>query len=632
MKLRLHRTSRAPHTLHTNMLGERPKLLIVSAEAGKAVALRERVEPIFDVKATTPEGLSAAMETGRFDFLLLGTQRFIDICRGLGQGRARELLDGLADGVLLADLDGRVLWCNDRFLRYDTSTQARIARACRQAVRTMSDPAARGGEARQGQGVGGDGSGVDAVQPAGPQADSSSRRIEVPGTDESTFLEVLVSPIFDDTAQPGGQRVVRMVAGVVSDVSVIRRRRQKQAAIERAGNELVRIDAETIRTQHTGERLRVLEQKIIRSARELLNFDHFAIRLIEPHTGKLELVMSKGLPSAAMELELFAQPDGNGISGYVASTGRSYLCQDTTTDPRYLVGAEGARSSLTVPLRLNDRVIGVFNVEAVRPNAFDEEDRQYAEMFVSSIALALHILNLLVVERVETGQTVGHNVEDELAEPIAELTADLAKLKDQPGDEAAMRRLGADLESLKRRVKDVTAGGGQFILGAEKALTDVTVDPIIAGKRVLVADDEPRIRQVIREVLSRRGAEVVVCQDAQSAIDPLHARAAGRGHAGPGAERAVGEVASHAGGFSLLISDIRLPDKTGYEIFAAAKQTNPGLPVILMTGFGYDPHHSIVRASQEGLQCVLFKPFQAERLIEEVHKALRRDARIDGVP
>ena len=195
-----------------------------------------------------------------------------------------------------------------------------------------------------------------------------------------------------------------------------------------------------------------------------------------------------------------------------------------------------------------------------------------------------------------------------------------------------MRRLGADLESLKRRVKDVTAGGGQFILGAEKALTDVTVDPIIAGKRVLVADDEPRIRQVIREVLSRRGAEVVVCQDAQSAIDTLHARAAGRGHAGPGAERAVGKVASHAGGFSLLISDIRLPDKTGYEIFAAAKQTNPGLPVILMTGFGYDPHHSIVRASQEGLQCVLFKPFPAERLIEEVHKALRRDARSDGVP
>ncbi|MCE2968514.1 MAG: hypothetical protein LW831_13410, partial [Phycisphaeraceae bacterium] len=63
-----------------------------------------------------------------------------------------------------------------------------------------------------------------------------------------------------------------------------------------------------------------------------------------------------------------------------------------------------------------------------------------------------------------------------------------------------------------------------------------------------------------------------------------------------------------------------------YEIFAAARKVSPDLPVILMTGFGYDPHHSVVRASQEGLSCVLFKPFQAERLIEEVHKALAKNA------
>jgi FixJ family two-component response regulator len=41
-----------------------------------------------------------------------------------------------------------------------------------------------------------------------------------------------------------------------------------------------------------------------------------------------------------------------------------------------------------------------------------------------------------------------------------------------------------------------------------------------------------------------------------------------------------------------------------------------------MTGFGYDPHHSIVRSSQEGLHCFLFKPFQAQQLLEEVEKAL----------
>jgi len=44
--------------------------------------------------------------------------------------------------------------------------------------------------------------------------------------------------------------------------------------------------------------------------------------------------------------------------------------------------------------------------------------------------------------------------------------------------------------------------------------------------------------------------------------------------------------------------------------------------VILMTGFGYDPNHSIVRSSQEGLHCFLFKPFQAQQLLDEACKAI----------
>ncbi len=65
-----------------------------------------------------------------------------------------------------------------------------------------------------------------------------------------------------------------------------------------------------------------------------------------------------------------------------------------------------------------------------------------------------------------------------------------------------------------------------------------------------------------------------------------------------------------------------MPDRSGYEIFQAAKEACQATPVILMTGFGYDPHHSIVRASQEGLQSFLFKPFKATQLLSEVEKAL----------
>ena len=73
-----------------------------------------------------------------------------------------------------------------------------------------------------------------------------------------------------------------------------------------------------------------------------------------------------------------------------------------------------------------------------------------------------------------------------------------------------------------------------------------------------------------------------------------------------------------------MISDIKMPDKTGYDVFAAAHKHNSNTPVILMTGFGYDPNHSIVRASQEGLQAVLFKPFKVDQLLAEVRKAMQQ--------
>ena len=54
----------------------------------------------------------------------------------------------------------------------------------------------------------------------------------------------------------------------------------------------------------------------------------------------------------------------------------------------------------------------------------------------------------------------------------------------------------------------------------------------------------------------------------------------------------------------------------------AARKKSQLLPVILTTGFGYDPNHCIVRASKEWLQAVLFKPLKVDQLLTEVRKAL----------
>jgi DNA-binding response OmpR family regulator len=54
------------------------------------------------------------------------------------------------------------------------------------------------------------------------------------------------------------------------------------------------------------------------------------------------------------------------------------------------------------------------------------------------------------------------------------------------------------------------------------------------------------------------------------------------------------------------------------------RELRENVPLVLMTGFGYDPGHSIVKARQAGIDLVLFKPFRVDQLLDTVEKMLTR--------
>jgi DNA-binding NtrC family response regulator len=76
------------------------------------------------------------------------------------------------------------------------------------------------------------------------------------------------------------------------------------------------------------------------------------------------------------------------------------------------------------------------------------------------------------------------------------------------------------------------------------------------------------------------------------------------------------------GRVNLLVTDLAMPDMDGYELYWRVKDHDPSIPVIMMTGFGYDPNHVLVRAKSDGLKDVLYKPFDTERLIELINRKL----------
>lgn len=77
------------------------------------------------------------------------------------------------------------------------------------------------------------------------------------------------------------------------------------------------------------------------------------------------------------------------------------------------------------------------------------------------------------------------------------------------------------------------------------------------------------------------------------------------------------------GKIDLVVTDIAMPDMDGYELYWRIKDHDPGIPVIMMTGFGYDPNHVLVRAKSDGMRDVLYKPFSIEKLIGLIEQRLR---------
>ncbi len=101
-----------------------------------------------------------------------------------------------------------------------------------------------------------------------------------------------------------------------------------------------------------------------------------SIVTINPTNGFLEIEAAHGFPTEGARLKLRV---GEGITGWVARTGKPALVGDVTSDPRYVPALEGVRSELAVPLLDEGEVRGVLNVDSTHTDAFTAADQEWLE-------------------------------------------------------------------------------------------------------------------------------------------------------------------------------------------------------------------------------------------------------------
>jgi CheY-like chemotaxis protein/putative methionine-R-sulfoxide reductase with GAF domain/PAS domain-containing protein len=404
-------------------------------------------------------------------------------------------------------------------------------------------------------------------------------------------LELRLLPVKDAAGE------VRELIALCRDVTAEASRQRKLDRLHQAGRELAALSADQLADMDVHERVAVLKENIRKLTHDLLQYDVIEIRLLDPTTGRLEPLLAEGMTPEAASRELYAKEQDNGVTGYVAATGKSYVCTDTATDPHYIEGAAGARSSLTVALTWGDnsKVIGTFNVESPQVGAFGDEDLQFAEIFCRELANALHTLQLLVVEQQTATTRSIEAINRQVALPVDEILAAATSILDHwighdPEVADKLRKVIANARLIKHNIQKV----GQDMAPGPRPLSfpGLEAPSRLRGKHVLVVDNDDRVRRSAHDILGRMGCVVETARDGKEA-----------------------QTMAKLSDYDAMLADIRLPDLSGYEVFRALREAQPTARVILMTGYGYDPSHSIVKARQDGLRFVLYKPFRVEQLV-----------------
>lgn len=128
-------------------------------------------------------------------------------------------------------------------------------------------------------------------------------------------------------------------------------------------------------------------EAILKALRHVVHYDAASIYLVDPRTQRIGLVSEVGHPDVAedaLRLQI-----GQGIVGWVAKTGEALIVPDVRADDRYVVARPSTRSELAAPLTLENRTIGVFNIESDYEDSYHEGHLAMVSGFAAQAAVAI---------------------------------------------------------------------------------------------------------------------------------------------------------------------------------------------------------------------------------------------------
>ncbi|MDY7077653.1 MAG: GAF domain-containing protein [Chloroflexota bacterium] len=191
---------------------------------------------------------------------------------------------------------------------------------------------------------------------------------------EMRWIEHLCQPVIGERGEFLGYRASNR------DVTERVRLEERLLAIYQLGRELTLL--------HDDD---VIAQRTLETAAEVLRFNYLDYALVNEEAG--ELVYWQRITNGTLETIGVRLPlDGKqGVGVVVVRDGHPLNVPDTTLDIRYIsiLGDQPIHSNLCVPMKVNERVIGVLNAESTEPDHFAPADQQLLQTLADQTAVAL---------------------------------------------------------------------------------------------------------------------------------------------------------------------------------------------------------------------------------------------------
>jgi phosphoserine phosphatase RsbU/P len=130
-----------------------------------------------------------------------------------------------------------------------------------------------------------------------------------------------------------------------------------------------------------------LLEKILDNLKRVVSYDSAVIYLVSQRGGGIHDIVSRGVPEemrASLPMRI-----GQGVTGRVVQTGQGAIISDVALDPDYIACRIETRSELAVPLKAGENIIGAFNIESDKPDAYSQHDLELLNAFGSLAAISI---------------------------------------------------------------------------------------------------------------------------------------------------------------------------------------------------------------------------------------------------